>query len=76
MRIRRLRQQRLQDSKTTPPTTTMTTTTLLPTTTKSTTPWYDSWPLGETFEENTTPPKEIDLTDVLDYNYDYKIDDY
>ncbi|KAK7146401.1 hypothetical protein R3I93_013983 [Phoxinus phoxinus] len=76
MRIRRLRQQRLLDSKTTPPTTTMTTITSLPSTTESTTPWYDSWPLGETFEENTTPPEEIELTDALDYNYNYKIDDY
>uniref|UniRef100_A0A8C2A4Z4 Adipocyte enhancer-binding protein 1 n=2 Tax=Cyprinus carpio TaxID=7962 RepID=A0A8C2A4Z4_CYPCA len=77
MRIRRLRQQRLLASKTTmlPTTTTMTTTTV-PTTTESTTPWYDSWRLGETFEENTTPTGEIELTDSLDYNYNYKIDDY
>lgn len=54
----------------------MTTTTSLPSTTESTTPWYDSWPLGETFEENTTPPEDIELTDALDYNYNYKIDDY
>uniref|UniRef100_A0A673LK34 Adipocyte enhancer-binding protein 1 n=1 Tax=Sinocyclocheilus rhinocerous TaxID=307959 RepID=A0A673LK34_9TELE len=77
MRIRRLRQQRLLASKTTtPPTTTTMTTTTVPPTTESTTPWYDSWPLGEIFEENTTPPEEIKLTDALDYNYNYKIDDY
>uniref|UniRef100_A0A672SX78 Adipocyte enhancer-binding protein 1 n=1 Tax=Sinocyclocheilus grahami TaxID=75366 RepID=A0A672SX78_SINGR len=77
MRIRRLRQQRLLASKTTtPPTTTMMTTTTVPLTIESTTPWYDSWPLGEIFEENTTPPEEIKLTDALDYNYNYKIDDY
>uniref|UniRef100_A0A671MMD9 Adipocyte enhancer-binding protein 1 n=1 Tax=Sinocyclocheilus anshuiensis TaxID=1608454 RepID=A0A671MMD9_9TELE len=77
MRIRRLRQQRLLANKTTMlPTTTTTTTTTVPPTTESTTPWYDSWPLGETFEENTTPPEETELTDALDYNYNYKIDDY
>uniref|UniRef100_A0A671RG33 Adipocyte enhancer-binding protein 1 n=1 Tax=Sinocyclocheilus anshuiensis TaxID=1608454 RepID=A0A671RG33_9TELE len=75
MKIRRLRQQRLLASKTTtPPTTTTTTTTTVPPTIESTTPWYDSWPLGEIFEENTTPPEVIELTDALDYNY--KIDDY
>uniref|UniRef100_A0A672N8A8 Adipocyte enhancer-binding protein 1 n=1 Tax=Sinocyclocheilus grahami TaxID=75366 RepID=A0A672N8A8_SINGR len=77
IRIRRLRQQRLLANKTTMlPITTTTTTTTVPPTTESTTPWYDSWPLGETFEENTTPPEEIELTDALDYNYNLKIDDY
>ncbi len=56
--------------------TTTTTTTTVPPTTESTTPWYDSWPLGETFEKNTTPPEDIELTDALDYNYNYTIDDY
>lgn len=75
MKIRRLRQQRLLASKTTPPTTTMTTTTSLPTTTENTTPWYDPWTLGE-ISESTTQPEEIELTDALDYNYNYNIDDY
>lgn len=57
-------------------TTTMTTTTSLPATTENTTPWYDPWTHGETFEESTTPPEEIELTDALDYNYNYKIEDY
>lgn len=80
-RLRRLRQQRLLAAQTTttpPPTTTtttmMTTTTVLPTT-ESTTPWYD-WPIDEIFEKSTTPPEEIDLTDALEYNYTYQIDDY
>ncbi|XP_051964213.1 inactive carboxypeptidase-like protein X2 isoform X2 [Xyrauchen texanus] len=79
-RLRHLRQyrKRLLAPKTTPPTTTITTTTTTTTTvlptTESTTPWYD-WPL-ETLEENTTPPEEIEVTDTLDYNYSYKIDDY
>ncbi|XP_026125574.1 inactive carboxypeptidase-like protein X2 [Carassius auratus] len=79
MRIRRLRQQRLLASITTTlptTTTTTTTTTTVPPTTESTSPWFDSWPLGETFEENTTPPEEIELTDSLDYDYNYNIDDY
>lgn len=63
-----------------PPTTTEpTTTTPSPTTTNTVllgtenfTPWYDSWlPV----EENTTQP-ELEITDSLDYNYNYKIDDY
>ncbi|TRY98181.1 hypothetical protein DNTS_035005 [Danionella cerebrum] len=71
IRIRRLRQQRLLARKTTlPPTTTMITTTPLLQTTERTTPWYDPWPLEENTEENRT------LTDTLDYNYNYKIDDY
>ncbi|XP_052459761.1 inactive carboxypeptidase-like protein X2 isoform X2 [Carassius gibelio] len=76
MKIRRLRQQRLLASNTTPtppPTTSTTTTTTVPPTTESITPSYDSWPPGEIFEENTTPPEE---TGTLDYNYNYKIDDY
>ncbi|XP_017272724.1 inactive carboxypeptidase-like protein X2 isoform X2 [Kryptolebias marmoratus] len=71
MRIRRLRQQKLMrlrqttTTTTTTPTTTPTTTT--PTTTQiPTTWWYDSWFTGE--EQSPTP--------VLDYNYEYKIDDY
>lgn len=81
MRIRRLRQQRLLASQTTvlPTTTTTTTTTTtatVPPITESTTPWYDSWPPGETFEDHTTTPEDIELTDTLDYNYNYTIDDY
>lgn len=76
-RIRHLRQQRLLANKTTTlPTTITTTTTTVPPTTESTTPWYDTWPLGETLEKNTTPPEDIELTDALDYNYNYTIDDY
>uniref|UniRef100_A0A8C1PR34 Adipocyte enhancer-binding protein 1 n=1 Tax=Cyprinus carpio TaxID=7962 RepID=A0A8C1PR34_CYPCA len=78
MRIRRLRQQRLlaRNTTTPPPTTTTTITTTVPPTTESTTPWYGSWPLGEFFEENTTSPEETELTDSLDYNYNYTTDDY
>uniref|UniRef100_A0A3Q3XD17 Uncharacterized protein n=1 Tax=Mola mola TaxID=94237 RepID=A0A3Q3XD17_MOLML len=79
-RLRLLRQQRLMKlrSMTTTATTTTTTTTLPPTTTtipttpKSTTPWYDSW-LIET-GQSSTPGGFTDS--ILDYNYDYKIDDY
>ncbi|XP_056319147.1 inactive carboxypeptidase-like protein X2 isoform X2 [Danio aesculapii] len=73
MRIRRLRQQRLLAQKMTPTTTTVTTTSLQ-TTAETTTVWYDSLP--EIFEENTTPHDEIELTDTLDYNYNYNINDY
>ncbi|XP_696022.6 uncharacterized protein aebp1b isoform X1 [Danio rerio] len=73
MRIRRLRQQRLLAQKIIPTTTTVTTTSL-PTTAETTTVWYDSLP--EIFEENTTPHEEIELTDTLDYNYNYNINDY
>ncbi|XP_017323547.1 inactive carboxypeptidase-like protein X2 isoform X1 [Ictalurus punctatus] len=62
-----------------PTTTTTTTTTTSPTTTNSVppgteyfTPWYDSW-LPE--EENSTQP-EFEITDSLDYDYNFKIDDY
>lgn len=78
MKLRRLRQQRLLAAQTTttalPPTTTTPTTTVPPTT-ESTTPWYDSWLLEELPEENPTQP-ELEITDSLDYNYNYKIDDY
>lgn len=77
-RIRRLRQQRLLRLRSTT-TTEATTTTLPPTTTtttvavpsESTTPWYHSWLLEET---QTSEPSGF--TDSLDYNYEYKIDDY
>lgn len=72
-----------------PPTTTepTTTTTAIPTTTTTTIPtttntvppgtenftlWYDSWLLEE---ENPTQP-ELEITDSLDYDYNFKIDDY
>ncbi|XP_032433453.1 inactive carboxypeptidase-like protein X2 isoform X1 [Xiphophorus hellerii] len=60
-RLRQLRLMRLRLSSTTTMPTTTTTTTAAPTTS-----WYDSWGLGEA--ESFTP--------VLDYNYEYKIDDY
>lgn len=80
-RIRRLRQQRLQRLRSTttteattttlPPTTTTTTTTTIPTPPESTTSWYDSW-----FLEETQPSTPSGYTDSIDYNYEYKIDDY
>lgn len=68
MRIRRLRQQKLLRVRpTTAATTTTTTTTTRPTTSLiPTTWWYDSWAIGE--GQSPTPG--------LDYNYEYKIDDY
>ncbi|XP_027024059.2 inactive carboxypeptidase-like protein X2 [Tachysurus fulvidraco] len=85
MKIRQLRQERLlaRMSTTTimtttlPPTTTEPTTTPSPTTTNTVYlgsenfTWYDSW----LPEENSTQP-ELEITDSLDYNYNYKIDDY
>ncbi|PWA19765.1 hypothetical protein CCH79_00006926 [Gambusia affinis] len=65
-RLRRLRQQRLMRLRLSSTTTTMPTTTTTTTTAAPTTSWYDSWGLGEV--ESFTP--------VLDYNYEYKIDDY
>lgn len=76
LRLLRLRQQRLLAASTTLPTTTVMTTTTVPPTTQSTTPWYDPWALEEILEENTTQPEEIDMTDALEYNYNYNIDDY
>lgn len=79
-RLRRLRQQRLlrlrsttttEATTTTLPPTTTTTTTTVPEAPESTTSWYDSWPLEET---QTSAPSGF--TDSLDYNYEYKIDDY
>ncbi|XP_017162096.1 inactive carboxypeptidase-like protein X2 isoform X1 [Poecilia reticulata] len=64
-RIRRLRQQRLMRLRLSLTTTMMPTTTTT-TTTAPTTSWYDSWGIEEA--ESVTP--------VLDYNYEYKIDDY
>ncbi|XP_076859344.1 uncharacterized protein aebp1b [Brachyhypopomus gauderio] len=78
-RLRRLRQQRLLAAMTTttlPPTTTMpttTTTTTAPTTTETTMSWYDSWMFTDIPEENVTQP-ETELTDSLDYIYNYNID--
>lgn len=91
-RLRQLRQQRLlARMSTTPSTMTTLTTTLPPTTTEPTTTpsptttymvpsgtenlstwFYDSW-LPE--EENTTQP-ELEITDSLDYDYNFKIDNY
>ncbi|KAM3868341.1 uncharacterized protein aebp1b [Diretmus argenteus] len=68
-RLRRLRQQRLMKAMTTLP---PTTTTTVPTTTESTTSWYDSWAIGE--GQSSTPGGFTDS--ILDYNYEYKIDDY
>ncbi|XP_041755233.2 adipocyte enhancer-binding protein 1 [Coregonus clupeaformis] len=69
-RLRRLRQQKLMRSTTTlPPTTTP-----VPTTTEAepTTAWYDSWLIGE---GQTSAPEGF-TDSILDYNYEYKIDDY
>ncbi|XP_040050817.2 adipocyte enhancer-binding protein 1 [Gasterosteus aculeatus] len=69
-RIRRLRQQRLlklRSMTTLPPTTTT-----IPTTPETTTSWYDSWVTGE--GQSSTPGGFTDS--ILDYNYEYKIDDY
>lgn len=69
-RLRRLRRQRLLRLRTTttlPPTTTTT----IPTTPEATTSWYDSWMIEG--QSSTTGG----FTDsILDYNYEYKIDDY
>ncbi|XP_061586809.1 inactive carboxypeptidase-like protein X2 [Cololabis saira] len=69
-RLRRLQQQRLLRLRS------MTTTTLPPTTTiptipETTTFWYDSW-LAE--GQSSTPGGFTDS--ILDYNYDFKVDDY
>lgn len=78
-RLRRLRQQRLMRlrSTTTAATTTTTTTlppttTTIPTTPETSTSWYDSWVIGE--GQSSTPGGFTDS--ILDYNYEYKIDDY
>ncbi|XP_056585996.1 inactive carboxypeptidase-like protein X2 isoform X1 [Triplophysa dalaica] len=76
LRLRRLRQQRLLAARTTPPTTTVITTTKVLPTTESTTPWFDRWTHEEILEGNTTEPEEIELTEALEYNYNYNIDDY
>ncbi|KAK5871190.1 hypothetical protein PBY51_004083 [Eleginops maclovinus] len=68
-RIRRLRQQRLLKLR---PTTTLPPTTTIPTTPETTTSWYDSWVIGE--GQSSTPGGFTDS--ILDYNYEYKIDDY
>ncbi|XP_013862668.1 inactive carboxypeptidase-like protein X2 [Austrofundulus limnaeus] len=66
MRIRRLRQQKLLRLRPTTAATTTTTTTTTTTSLIPTTAWYDSWAIGE--GQSPTPG--------LDYNYEYKIDDY
>lgn len=76
LRLRRLRQQRLLAARTTPPTTTVITTTKVLPTTESATPWFDRWTHEEILEGNTTEPEEIELTEALEYNYNYNIDDY
>lgn len=68
-RLRRLRQQRLLRLRTT---TTLPPTTTIPTTPETTTSWYDSWVIGE--GQSSTPGGFTDS--FLDYNYEYKIDDY
>ncbi|KAM9359839.1 adipocyte enhancer-binding protein 1 [Symphorus nematophorus] len=70
-RLRRLRQQRLMrrsSTTTLPPMTT----TLIPTTPETTTFWYDSGTTGE--GQSSTPGGFTDS--IVDYNYEYKIDDY
>ncbi|XP_071013113.1 inactive carboxypeptidase-like protein X2 [Oncorhynchus clarkii lewisi] len=69
-RRRRLRQQRLMRSTTTlPPTTTPVPTTIEA---EPTTAWYDSWFIGE---GQTSAPESF-TDSILDYKYEYKIDDY
>ncbi|XP_049906199.1 inactive carboxypeptidase-like protein X2 [Epinephelus moara] len=70
-RLRRLRQQRLLRMRSTT-TTLPPTTTTIPTTPETTTSWYDSWIIGE--GQSSTPGGFTDS--ILDYNYEYKIDDY
>lgn len=75
-RLRQLRLQRLRSTTTTEATTTTlppttTTTTTIPTPLEPTTSWYESW-----FLEETQPSTPSGFTDSLDYNYEYKIDDY
>ncbi|XP_036434088.1 inactive carboxypeptidase-like protein X2 isoform X2 [Colossoma macropomum] len=75
-----LRRQRLKQllaaqmtTTTLPPTTTTPTTTpttTIPPTTESTTLWFDYGPVEEITKENTTQP-ELEITDSLDYNYNY-----
>ena len=67
-RLRRLRRQRLLRLRTTLP---PTTTTTIPTTPEPTTSWYDSWMIEG---QSSTPGGFTDS--ILDYNYEYKIDDY
>lgn len=74
-RLRRRKQQRLMRSRLTtlpPTTTTPTTTTTIPTTPEITTSWYDLWLIGE--GQSSTAGGFTDST--LDFNYEYKIDDY
>ncbi|KAF1389800.1 hypothetical protein PFLUV_G00077300 [Perca fluviatilis] len=74
-RLRQLRLQRLRAMATTtlpPTTTTITTITTIPTTPETTTSWYDPWPVEE--GQSSTPGGFTDSS--LDYNYEYKIDDY
>lgn len=68
-RIRRLRQQRLLRLRTT---TTLPPTTTIPTTPETSTVWYDLQFPGE--EYSSTPGGFTDT--IVNYNYEYKIDDY
>lgn len=75
-RLRRLRQERLNRLRSLT-TTIATTTTSLPTTTAPSTPetttsWYDSWVTME--GQSSTPGGFTDS--MVDYNYEYKIDNY
>ncbi|XP_060928388.1 inactive carboxypeptidase-like protein X2 [Limanda limanda] len=73
-RIRRLRQLRLMRLRSTTTATTLppTTTTTVPTTPETTTSWYESWNTME--GQSSTAGGFTDS--ILDYNYEYKIDDY
>lgn len=71
-RLRRLRQLRLMRLRAMTTTTTLPPTTTIPTTPETTTSWYDSWLIGE--GQSSTPGGFTDS--ILDYNYEYKIDDY
>lgn len=67
LKQRRLEKERERLRSTLPPTTTT-----IPTTPETTTSWYDSYPIDE--EQSSTPGGFTDS--ILDYNYEYKIDDY
>lgn len=73
-RMRRLRQLKLMRlrSTTVPTTTQMITTTTIPTTPEPTTSWFDPW-----FTEEGQSSTAGGFTDsILDYNYEYNVDDY
>ncbi|XP_041854918.1 inactive carboxypeptidase-like protein X2 [Melanotaenia boesemani] len=72
LRLARIRKQRLMRLKSMTTSTLPPTTTTVPTTPETTTFWYDSWPIEE--GQSSTPGGFTNFS--LDYNYEYKIDDY